>query len=295
MNYHYVCSGLKISSDIKLPELVAIDDRLQVDVTISRGHIDHKGLDEPLVATADFQASPSELWFHISDVARFKVTGATLIEYDPLGSVDEQTLRLFLLGSCLGALLHQRGLLALHGNAIRIGDSCAVFAGVSGSGKSSLAAAFHQAGFEILADDICVIDGAGLVHATYPQLKLWQDTVDHLNINAGELRRIPYQQTKYAYRLSTGFCADPLPLSCIYILSGWPEARVMIEPLHGCRKFAQIREHTYRLHYLEAMGKSRDHLQACSALANNAKVSYVRRPQAGFQVKEIINLVCAND
>ena len=63
----------------------------------------------------------------------------------------------------MGAALHQRGILPLHANAVEIDHRAVAFMGASGAGKSTLAAWFHDQGYPILADDVCVIradDGA---------------------------------------------------------------------------------------------------------------------------------------
>ncbi|MCP4397035.1 MAG: hypothetical protein GY801_07015 [bacterium] len=61
------------------------------------------------------------------------------------------------IASELGALLHQRELLPLHGSAIKVNDGVCVFVGLSGNGKSTVAAAFRQRGYQVLADDVCVV------------------------------------------------------------------------------------------------------------------------------------------
>ena len=63
-------------------------------------------------------------------------------------------IRVFLLGSCLGALLHQRGVLALHASAIETDQGAVLFMGDSGMGKSTTLQAFIKRGYKMLADDI---------------------------------------------------------------------------------------------------------------------------------------------
>ena len=76
---------------------------------------------------------------------------------EPRQGVPDSNVRLFLLGSAMGALLHQRGLLPLHTNAVEVGGRAFAFMGKSGAGKSTLAAWFHDRGFRIVADDVCVV------------------------------------------------------------------------------------------------------------------------------------------
>ena len=99
----------------------------------------------------------------VDGVGRYLVRGGAEILVDAAGGAAERDVRLFLLGSALGILCHQRGLLPLHANAVVANGAAYAFAGHSGAGKSTLAAHFAQAGYEILCDDVCVIsfDEAG--------------------------------------------------------------------------------------------------------------------------------------
>ena len=113
------------------------------------------------------------------NTARYLVRGGREIVVDPSPGGSERNLRLFLLGSALGILCHQRGLLPLHANAIVVEGGAVAFAGHSGAGKSTLAAHFQRSGYEVLCDDVCMIsfDEAGRPFAWpgLPRLKLWGD------------------------------------------------------------------------------------------------------------------------
>jgi len=84
--------------------------------------------------------------------------------------------RLFLLGSAIGALMHQRGLLVLHGSTVKVGDECVVFLGSSGVGKSTLATQLRHRGYACLGDDVCAIsigeDGVPYAAPAYPPASL---------------------------------------------------------------------------------------------------------------------------
>src|SRR3989338_6604387 len=87
----------------------------------------------------------------IRPIARFLIKDGNQIIYDNHLNLDLDSLRLFLLGSAIGALLQQRGYIVLHGNAVSVdGKSCTVFVGEQGSGKSTMAAWHYQQGSYIL-------------------------------------------------------------------------------------------------------------------------------------------------
>ena len=100
---------------------------------------------------------------------------------------------LYLLGSARGALLHQRGLLPLHANAVVLAGRAIAFCGHSGAGKSTIAAWFHDRGDPILADDICAVDGAAtgeiIAYPGVPRLRLWRDALEKGGREASGYRR----------------------------------------------------------------------------------------------------------
>src|SRR5690606_9601089 len=107
-----------------------------VDLVIHRGQI------APLPNSAEpIYIKDGSVLFEIPEVGRFQITNGIEILY----SVNEETVldtaRLYILGSCIGAVLQQRGYLVLHGNAISIdGEYATIFIGSQGAGKSTMTA-----------------------------------------------------------------------------------------------------------------------------------------------------------
>ncbi|WP_372022749.1 HPr kinase (plasmid) [Tistrella mobilis] len=72
------------------------------------------------------------------------------------------------------------GLLPLHASGLVLGDGVAAFCGDSGAGKSTLAAAFTDAGTELVADDVCHLQevaGETRVRSLQRELRLWDSSV----------------------------------------------------------------------------------------------------------------------
>lgn len=290
-NYH--AFGLNISSAFVLPPLhFALKDDL-AHVTIQKGAVPENGLVKPNRATPFFQSAKDMLWLNVPDIARFLVCDGNSIIVDAYPGSDEQSIRLYLLGSCMGAILHQRGVLVMHGNAVRFGDQCVVFVGHSGAGKSTLAAAFHQRGHEILADDVCAIDAEGRVAPSFPQLKLWQDAAKKLEINTDELNRIRLQVEKFAFQLDKP-AMEHLPVAAIYILNNHNQDEFEIETITGMQKFNPLKNNTYRMGYLDGLGLKAEHLGLCSKLAGRIHLSRITRPNHGFKLDELLELITAD-
>lgn len=220
LTYYYRAFGLNIASELELPELLPYQSTPFIpEVTIQWSRVQQEGLDNSLVTFPYYQAKQNALWLNIVDVGRFLITDGQLISIDPEENADLASIRLFLLGSCMGALLMQRDLFLLHGNAIRVDDFCVSFIGDSGAGKSTLSGAFYKRGYSILADDVCAINQDLSVIPSFPQIKLWQDAAEKLNINTTHLRKIRPNVNKFALPLCNQFQGEPLPIRVIYCLN----------------------------------------------------------------------------
>ncbi len=134
------------------------DPARPVDLTISLGlvpeHLTAPAGATPVVETG----ADGTCLIRLDGIARFLLRGGTDIVVEPAPQATEADLRCFLLGSVLAILCHQRGLIPLHAACVRIGTTAIALAGLSGAGKSALAAALALRGHEILADDLTVID-----------------------------------------------------------------------------------------------------------------------------------------
>lgn len=77
---------------------------------------------------------------------------------DPAPFLDENVVRLIILGTGFGLLLRQRGKAALHASSVCINDKVVAFVGTTGCGKSSLALASVERGNKLVADDVTALD-----------------------------------------------------------------------------------------------------------------------------------------
>ena len=189
LRYYYKAFGLVFESDLLLPELLSIPAIIP-DVKIRRGAVYATQL------TGGFK----KLYLPIRGVSCFLIQNGNEIIYQKEKEGHEDSLRLFLLGSAMGALLQQRGLIVLHGNALSWnGEDCSIVVGDAGAGKSTLAAQSLRKGAQVLTDDVSAISlnakGQILVMPAYPQLKLWQNAIDRkstrLNSSHLKLSRMP--------------------------------------------------------------------------------------------------------
>src|SRR5690606_16057916 len=204
------------------------------------------------------------------------------IVVEPAPHASERNVRLFLLGSALGILCHQRGLMPLHANAAVAGGGAFAFAGHSGAGKSTLAAHFSRAGYPVLCDDVCVIslapDGTPLAWPGLPRLKLWGDAVQAFGHGGAALERAVDGFDKYHVPLPAGIEARPVPLRRLYVLTratGGGAGGLRRLRGHGAMR-AAIGQ-TYRGIYLRPLGLSTQNFRHAAALLARAEAWEARR------------------
>ncbi len=293
MSEGYTAYGLVIRSDIALPELHrASDTDTAPPVTVGIGRVDPGGLDAGAWMGPFLCIRGSALWLDVPAVARFLIADGRTITVDPAPGVDEDSVRVFLLGSALGALLFQRGYLVMHGNAVRIGQSCLLCVGPSGAGKSTLAGAFLRRGFDVIADDVVPVDALGRALPGFPRIKLWQDAADRLAVDTAPLARIRPGFDKFNLPIGGRHTLSALPIRWVYELHGDGERDgVSIEPVRGMERFTVLRNNTYRVHYLDGMGLKAEHLRLCASLSSRIGLSRLHRPRSGADLNGMIDRI----
>lgn len=295
MPTNYYAFGLNIESEIEFPLLIE-GHRPAPDLVIRLGPVPHI-LEQAQAKEGEsiYQISAGSLLLKIDKVARYLVSGGCEIIVEPDLAASEKDVRLFLLGSAMGALLYQRGVWPLHGSAIVCGDGAALFVGARGSGKSSLAGEFHRRGFEVLADDICAInagnDGTFQVWPGIPNIKLWADSVVKLGGDPSQLTRTSSAHDKYDIPVQQ-FGRDPLAVQAVYALYTLDsQGGVILKPLKGFDKIQELTANTYRLPFLAGMQLAPQHFQQVQALARQVRVVRITRPLQPFLLSELADMI----
>ncbi len=221
MNGDSILCGWRVRTGLPMPELLPWQgDGRPVDVEISLDVIPDR-TEAPI-----FVLPHSRLWadgaflLAMDGLGRFWVEGGRRVLVEPAPGTNEAELRGFILGSVLGALCHQRGLLPIHASAVRIDGRAVLIAGESGAGKSTLAAALGACGHALVADDVVAFDPiSSMVLPAFPQRKLAFDAMDALNLDHVGLIPNRPGQPKFRIPASVDFDTEPLSPSAIYLLS----------------------------------------------------------------------------
>lgn len=293
VNY-YKAFGLTISSNIPLPELKLCERAEQVDVKIELGNLKNEW--SPYSQASNrFVVTEQQVLFHIADVATYCIRGGKKIIVSPKKDADEAQLRLYILGSCMGAILMQRHIFPLHGSAIAVGGKAYAIVGHSGAGKSTLASAFLAEGYQLLTDDIIPLsfskNGQPSVIPTYPQQKLWQETLTQFGYDSNKYKPIVKRKTKFLIPVTDQFTDQSLPLAGIFELVKSTENQIALRPLNKFKLLETIFTHTYRNNFVEGMNLRVWHFQTAINIVNQVEVYQLSRPVTSFSAKELVSCI----
>ena len=243
-------------------------------------------------SVVSFHADDSHFHLHMPEVARYQV-GFDRIAVAPVAGADDRSVRAFLFGSAIGALLYRRGLTVLHGSTVELPDgSAAVFCGHSGAGKSTLAAALAKRGYPVLADDVTAVrvDAAGRAWCLpgLARTKLWRDALDTLGLagRASVVSRVMPHIDKHALAMRTATRAVPLRL--FYELRADDSADLAFASVTGMAKVSMLMSHAYRPEFVQAMGLQGVLLRGTAALAPGLRMTRIQRPRQVLTLDAIV-------
>lgn len=289
--YSYRLYGLVILSDLKLPGVPECSPADDPDVRIS--------VSRCAVPPVAYSFVPVEAGFQITipRVGAYLICGGREIRIAGSAAATEDELRVWLLGSAIGALLHQRGSLPLHASAILVHGGCVAFVGPSGAGKSSLCAYLAQRGYEVMSDDVLAISrsSSGTLQAMpgSASLRLRADVLHALNLQPGELRGRGPCDDKYL--LHRKALVQPLPLRSIYALEESPERGGGALTEVSCTAGLPIvLDNVYRPQFAHALGCFTRTFALSAAVAKQARVFRLLRPKAFRHMPAVLELLEAH-
>lgn len=297
--YKYWGFGLHISSEIEFTELLQQEFTGLPDLQIKLGTTPGKLTGDNVVQNVRVSISPKEYLLRIFHIANYYAADGNLIIVEPMHQADWKSIRLFLLGSVISAILHQRAMIPVHASAIERGEGIVLFSGPSGAGKSTIAAMLQKKGYSIFSDDICVLkrsDGVrGPIEAftSYPMIKLWHDSFEKIGIEmAVEENKIRPNLPKFGLFYPDDFKTGAKIVKQVFILDKSSHTETPeIEKLGTFDAFRALEKNAYRRVQINSM-KLRDvHFAMLSELVGLAPVYKITRPVSGNTLETVIRLI----
>lgn len=295
----YTAFGLNISSEYLLPELPqTYCKESEIDVTIECGELSEYW--ESLGPQEDYYTvNNGDVAFKMPGTAIFLVKQGNNIIISPIDGSDERMIRVYLLGSCMGALLLQRKILPLHGSAVVINGNAFAFIGHSGAGKSTLAAAMLNIGLPLLTDDVIPVtlneQNIPIIIPAYPQQKLWKKSIDALGLDALSYSPLYQEVDKYAVPVTSQFSPEAVPLAGIFEIIVSRNDITEIRPVLGLHRFPVLFNHTYRNYLVPLLNLEDWHFKMSAQIISKVSFMKITRSNSVFTADDltaqIINLI----
>ncbi|TWD98926.1 hypothetical protein FB550_108182 [Neobacillus bataviensis] len=297
----YNAFGFSIKSKIPFPELLIDSNKLKsIDI-----EIEIKDLSDIWLALSEPQSTlvvnETLVMFKVQDIAIFLIEEGRRITVSPINEYKEDVIRLYLLGSCMGAILMQRGIFPLHGSAVSINGKAYAVIGDSGAGKSTLASAFLHQGYQLLTDDIIGVyfteDDVPMVIPSYPQQKLWQQSLKEFGIDNRKFKPIYQRETKFAIPINHKFTSTRQPLGGLFELVINDKEQIEFSVIEGLSRLQTLFIHTYRNLLIKNLGLSEWHFTKSTKLVNQINMYQLSRPQTAFTADELVSIIlsCINE
>lgn len=292
MSHFYSAYGLTLQSEIQLPELISTL-ATDADVWI---HFDAI-IDSPLQTENTlhcYQNTDAGMYLYWQGVGTFLIQEGQDVLIDLEIDLDEDRLRLFILGAVMGVVLHQRGFLVLHASAVALEGEAVAFIGQKRWGKSTMAATLHDRGHSLIADDVVALEIQRhqiQVQPAFPQIKLWPDAVACIGKQPEDLPRLGARLEKRNHQLSSGFMADILPLRYIFVLGQGDE--VAIKPLPPQEIIQHLMQNSYVTRFEQTLLHERgaSHFKQLMILAQQVPLLRLLRPASLDLLPDIATLV----
>lgn len=185
---------------------------------------------------ADFFRRGDRYLIRFPHLADFEISAhADAVDCSPAPGTETGTLQHLFLNQVLPLALNLQGKIVLHASAVEAPGGAVAFAGVSGRGKSTLAASFAANGTGFLTDDALVVepdDGKGCrAWPSDPSIRLWNDMRWTL---AGDALTAPAVPITAKARVLVGaglaFCERPRRLLRLYLLGDGSATALSITP-----------------------------------------------------------------
>lgn len=198
----------------------------------------------------------------------------------------------YLFGPVMALWLESHGTPVLHASAISIDSQAVAFLANSRCGKSTLAAAFLQAGQTLLTDDILPLaeqQQRFWGHSGLPQINLWPDQANYFTSDLPDLAStVPESSKKHVPIGVNGFgafCSRSQPLGCVYLPRRQPAKdglKVEITPLGPAEAVFALARFSFMANAVQSFGWQERRLDFFVRLVQQVPVRRICYPD-GFE------------
>jgi hypothetical protein len=279
----YLYCGLPVISNITIPELPhSANDKGGLSFTLELTHSQSKDIfhqtkwlnpNGEIVLT--YCRQDDNHWLCFPWLADFRISLNTKkISCYPVPKIPEETVRHLLLDQVLPRCLAYQGKIMVHASAIQHKQGLLLFIGDSGTGKSTLAGNFHQAGNQVVSDDCVWVkeDQTSIMAVpSYGGLRLWEDSLDALFFADEDTSSMAHYSRKKRISLEgndTNKVSNGIPVLAVIVIAP-PEissgSEVTLDRLSLREAFIAMMKQTFQLD-LDDLERVRHHMQALGSI-----------------------------
>lgn len=292
---NYNVYGLNIKSEIEIEEFIKLDTMEENNiVNIIKGEMS-EDIKSEIENGSKIKLLKDKIWFHIDNIATYCISNGNDIKVEVCENADMKLMKVYIMCSCLGFIMLQRNMVAIHGGVIEMDNKAVIFTGDRGAGKSTLTTALRERGYNFISDDVAStkIEKVPYVMPGFPYQKLCESAMDNFEYDKEKYTSfMSDNEIKYMVPAKDEFVYEPKPLSAIVKLTVGDVEEVTIQELLGGEKLNNIIENIYRGEYIKYLGGMNPmYFKQCIDVAKNIRFFKVVRPANKFTVNEQVELI----
>lgn len=294
--YYYKVYGLNIESEILVPELMVLDNKIDKNIDVK---IYYKTMPDDIKQNVNEGKKAfyngQYVWFHIDNVCTYLIQNGDTVTIDLCENPDLNILKVYILGSVLGIILLQRNTVAIHGGSIVINNKGCIFTGDKGAGKSTLTTALRQRGYDFVSDDVGAIELSDIpmINPGFGYQKLCEDAMTKLGYDSSEYT--PFRSDmniKYIVPALDNFIKEKVPFEVLFEIEQGDTQKVEVVEVTGNEKLQKIIKNVFRIEVLMySGGVPADYFKKCLEIAKHIKFYKITRPKNQFTVNEQIDII----
>jgi hypothetical protein len=285
----YRAYGLEVQSQLELPELYAGQSGCDVSISIVRASSSTQPSNG---GVSRFEIVDGVATYFNKNIGCITVRGGSEIVVAPVANVDEQLLRLIILGPAFAMALHQRGGLVLHASAVSLQGKAILLVGEKGRGKSTTANALHAAGGTFLTDDVAAltsIEGVPMIAPGFPISKIDPKALDAMREPSDELFSIAGHRIKKGRKITERFAEESFPVHHIVSLAAG--SAVASRVMSKSDAMFELMRHSFAARWLPSSHADANNFNRCALLANFVPMHLLERPMKLSSLRPTIELI----
>jgi len=283
----YVCSGLRIESELPLPLPVCRLAPGDPDLVVLFGGFEVPDGNTQFpwdVGGAVYGVVTEGILIRAKREADFLVTESSIRV--GRSSASKEDLGDLVVRMALGFVLQSRSMLAFHGAAASRGGKAIAIFGERGAGKSTTALGLAKRGWGLLCDDIVVIEPNGNVPRGAARVRLNADSYNRL-MDGRQATKAPLDMDG-KYPVESGIPARAGTLAMALIVEAAEIDKVETREIRGHGKLSAALGH---MHSPPGIGDPGSRLGRAASVISGVPMYGIRRPAKRFALEELLDTI----